>query len=82
MLVLLSKATARALQRARYKSLDGIRTNADADGALLEQVAAPDAAGRTLLTEAMERTRPSARQYHRVLRVAEALFYRRHSTGV
>ena len=82
MLVLLSKATARALQLARYKSLDGIRTNANADGALLEQVAAPDAAGRTLLTEAMERTRPSARQYNRVLRVAEALFYRRHSTGV
>ncbi len=59
------KSTARALQRARYESLDGIRANANADGALLEQVAAPDDAGRTLFTE-----------------VAEALSYRRLSTGV
>ncbi len=66
-------AAARALQRERYASIDGVRTNADADGTLLEQVAGPDDAGRTLLTEAAERLRLSARGYHRVLRVARTL---------
>jgi magnesium chelatase family protein len=50
-----------------------IRTNAEADGALLEKIAAPDEAGSTLLTEAVERFRLSARGYHRVLRVARTL---------
>ena len=50
-----------------------IRTNAEADGELLEQVAAPDAEGRKLLTEAAERFKLSARGYHRVLRVARTL---------
>ncbi len=66
-------ATARARQKARYAKADGaaiIRTNAEADGELLEAVAAPDDAGRALLTEAAERMRLSARGYHRVMRVA------------
>jgi magnesium chelatase family protein len=50
-----------------------IRTNADADGELLEQVAAPDAEGRKLLTDAAEKFRLTARGYHRVLRVARTL---------
>jgi magnesium chelatase family protein len=50
-----------------------IRTNAEADGALLEKIAAPDEPGRNLLTEAVERFRLSARGYHRVLRVARTL---------
>jgi magnesium chelatase family protein len=50
-----------------------IRTNADADGELLEQIAAPDADGRKLLTDAAERFRLTARGYHRVLRVARTL---------
>jgi magnesium chelatase family protein len=49
------------------------RTNAEADGELLEGIAAPDAAGRALLTEAAERLKLSARGYHRVLRVARTL---------
>ena len=48
-------------------------TNAEADGELLEEVAAPDTDGRKLLTEAAERLRLSARGYHRVLRVARTL---------
>jgi len=36
-------------------------------------VAAPDASGRQLLTQAAERLRLSARGYHRVLRVARTL---------
>jgi len=51
----------------------GIRTNAEADGELLESVAAPEAAGRELLTQAIDRLKLSARGYHRVLRVARTL---------
>lgn len=48
-------------------------TNAEADGELLEKVAAPDAPGRALLTQAAEKLKLSARGYHRVLRVARTL---------
>lgn len=67
-------AAAREVQAARYKAEGGkIRTNAEADGDLLERVAAPDPAGRDLLTRAAERMKLSARGYHRVLRVARTL---------
>jgi len=70
-------ARARAIQTARYKAHSTadrpIRTNADADGELLEEIAAPEASGRALLTDAAERLRLSARGYHRVLRVARTL---------
>lgn len=69
-------AAARALQAARYAALSRerrIRTNAEADGEILETVAAPDAEGRKLLVQATERLRLSARGYHRVLRVARTL---------
>jgi len=49
------------------------RTNAEADGAWLQHIAQPDQAGRTLLGEAAEAMRLSARGYHRVLRVARTL---------
>ncbi len=67
---------ARATQHARYRALDApdmVRTNADADGELLDKAASPDAAGQTLLTEAVGAMRLSARGYHRVLRVARTL---------
>ena len=69
-------AAARAIQKERYQALQSnppIRTNAEADGKLLEEVAAPDEDGRRLLTEAAERMRLTARGYHRVLRVARTL---------
>ena len=50
-----------------------VRTNAQADGELLEAVAAPEPDGRKLLTDAAERFRLSARGYHRVLRVARTI---------
>ena len=50
-----------------------IRTNAEADGAVLDAVATPDAEGRNLLARAGERLRLSARGHHRVLRVARTL---------
>jgi magnesium chelatase family protein len=68
-------AAARTIQATRYRAYkeSGIRTNAEADGELLEAVAAPDTPGRDLLTQAAERMRLSARGYHRVLRVARTL---------
>ena len=69
-------AAARARQAARYGRVAcqrNIRSNAEADGPLLDEVAAPDPAGRTLLTRAAERLRLSARGFHRVLRVARTL---------
>jgi len=70
-------AQARALQTERYQGLrqgtQPLRVNAAIEGELLEKVASPDPAGRSLLTEAAERMRLSARGYHRVLRVARTL---------
>ena len=67
----------RDLQRKRFAGRMNndrrVRTNADADGALLEEIAAPDADGRKLLTDAAERMKLTARGYHRVLRVARTL---------
>jgi magnesium chelatase family protein len=65
-------AKARAIQAERYKK-DGLRTNAEADGELLEQVGALDEPSRKLLTQAIEKFRLSARGFHRVLRVARTL---------
>jgi magnesium chelatase family protein len=71
-------AAARAVQAGRFaeeaRDADGaVRTNAEADGELLERIAAPDGPGRALLTEAADRMKLSARGYHRVLRVARTL---------
>ena len=63
---------ARNIQRQRYEAHQ-VRTNAEADGELLEQVARPDEAGLTLLTKAVDTLKLSARGYHRVLRVARTL---------
>ncbi len=49
------------------------RCNAEADGTLLEETAAPDAAGRALLSEATNYMRLTARGFHRVLKVARTL---------
>jgi len=68
-------AAARAVQERRYTALGltGVRTNAQAQGPVLEEVARPDGAGLTLLREAADAMRLSARGYHRVLKVARTL---------
>jgi magnesium chelatase family protein len=69
-------AAARARQTARFGRLPSdvrIGTNAEADGVLLDQIAAPDSDGRRLMVEAVGRLHLSARGYHRVLRVARTL---------
>ncbi len=65
-------AAARAIQTARYAG-HAARTNAEADGRLLEAATSPDAAGAKLLASAAEALRLSARGYARVLRVARTI---------
>jgi magnesium chelatase family protein len=68
-------ALARERQAARYAAigLPHVRSNAAVSGAVLEDVARPDAGGLSLLREAADAMRLSARGYHRVLRVARTL---------
>ncbi len=65
-------AAARMVQRSRYAGTPS-RTNAEADGPLLDTHATPDDAGRALLAQAAETMRMSARGYTRVLRVARTI---------
>jgi magnesium chelatase family protein len=65
-------AAARALQTRRYAGVEA-RTNAEADGPLLEASATPDEAGRALLAQAAQTMRLSARGYTRVLRTARTI---------
>ncbi|MFY0734094.1 MULTISPECIES: YifB family Mg chelatase-like AAA ATPase [Aurantimonas] len=68
-------AAAHALQTERYESLGlpGSTRNSHCPAALIESVAEPDREGRTLLQEAAEQMRFSARAYHRILKVARTL---------
>jgi magnesium chelatase family protein len=65
-------ARARQVQTDRYNG-SGARTNAEADGDLLDRVATPDEPGRKLLADAAAAMRLSARGFHRVLRVARTV---------
>ena len=65
-------AAARSIQRRRYEA-QGLRTNAEAEGELLDAVATPDNAGVRLLSDAADAMRLTARGYHRVLRVARTI---------
>ena len=75
-------AQARKLQAARFRDRPDLRVNADLEGSLLDEVAAPDEAGRTLLTRVAERFGLTARGYHRVLRVARTIADLDGSPGV
>lgn len=66
-------SAARDKQARRFNGHDGLRVNADAEGAMLEAIAAPDTEGRALLAQVAERFGLSARGYHRVLRVARTI---------
>ncbi|MET0428812.1 MAG: YifB family Mg chelatase-like AAA ATPase [Microvirga sp.] len=73
--VALRVARARERQAKRYAALgsDGVTTNAACPPALLEQVAQPDAQGLSLIRDAADAMRLSARGFHRVLKVARTL---------
>jgi magnesium chelatase family protein len=68
-------AQARAIQSERYAvlGLGPAVPNARCPTGLVEEVAATDAAGLALLSEASEKLGFSARAYHRVLKVARTL---------
>ena len=68
-------AVARALQTERYRSLGlpGVACNAAAPANVIETIAVLDGPGTTLMREAAERLRLSARGYHRVLKLARTL---------
>ena len=68
-------AAARQRQAERYRALGRptLRTNAEADGKLLEEIATLDAAGTSLIRDAAEAMNLSARGFHRVLRVARSI---------
>ena len=66
-------AEARARQSARFADHPAVRVNAEAEGALLEEIASPDAEGRALLVRVAERIGLTARGYHRVLRTARTI---------
>ena len=66
-------AAARAVQAARFAAFEGMHLNADAEGAVLDRIATPDAAGRALLGKVADRFGLTARGYHRVLRVARTI---------
>ncbi|MEM6729531.1 MAG: YifB family Mg chelatase-like AAA ATPase [Pseudomonadota bacterium] len=66
-------ARARDVQARRYAEVPAARVNADIEGALLEEVAAPSTEGLALLRKAAEKFGLSARGYHRVMRVARTI---------
>ena len=65
--------TARDIQERRFASHPDMRVNADAEGAVLEEIATPDSESRDLLARVAERFGLTARGYHRVLRVARTI---------
>ena len=75
-------ADARGRQTKRFATTDGVRVNAEAEGALLEEIATPDSDGKALLNRVAERFGLSARGYHRVLRVARTIADLDHSAHV
>ena len=68
-------ARARDIQAERYatRGLPHVRSNAQANGPVLEEVARADGSGMALLRDAADSMHLSARGYHRVLRVARTL---------
>jgi magnesium chelatase family protein len=65
---------ARQIQQERFlRRGTAAPTNAHCPTSMIEEVAAPDAAGLALLRDASEKLGFSARAYHRVLRVARTL---------
>lgn len=66
-------AEARRIQGERFKDIEDVRVNADAEGEILERIAQPDQEAKDLLHRAAGRFALTARGYHRVLRVARTI---------
>jgi magnesium chelatase family protein len=65
-------AKARETQRRRYDGAK-LRTNAEAEGEMLDRVATPEPSAAKLLTDAASAMHLTARGYHRVLKVARTI---------
>ena len=66
-------AAARSLQQARLAPWPDLRTNADATGRVLGEIAPLDAEGAALLTRAADRFGLTLRGYHRIQRLARTI---------
>lgn len=69
-------AIARDIQRDRYRDLKNtprVRTNAEAEGEVLERAAILDLDSQAVMQSAISKFKLSARGYHRVLKVARTL---------
>jgi magnesium chelatase family protein len=75
-------SAARLVQEKRFANHPKMRLNADADGAVLEEIASPDSESRSLLERVANRFGLSARGYHRVLRTARTIADLDKSTDV
>jgi magnesium chelatase family protein len=64
---------ARKIQSERYGSSAGIHNNSQMSPSLMHRYCRPDAAGASLIKNAMERLGLSARAYDRILRVARTI---------
>lgn len=65
-------SAARMVQTDRYEGMD-VRTNADANPPLLDEIAPLDTEGKDLLAKAAQRLGLTGRGYHRLLRVARTI---------
>jgi magnesium chelatase family protein len=68
-----AEVAARVAAARTVQSRRGVRSNAELEGESLERYATPDEAGRTLLLQAADAMRLSARGYTRMLRVARTI---------
>ena len=65
---------ARNTQIERFKEMrSGCKTNSEASSSVAELISAPDSGGASLLQEAAESMKFSARAYHRILKVARTI---------
>jgi magnesium chelatase family protein len=75
-------AAARTRQLARFREYPRLRANADASGAVLDEIATPDSEGRALILKASEKLGLTARGYHRILRTARTIADLEGSDGI
>jgi magnesium chelatase family protein len=64
---------ARKVQEERFRSIEGVHTNAMMNAKMLREYCRLDAASAQLLERAMERLNLSARAYDRILKVARTI---------
>jgi magnesium chelatase family protein len=65
--------SARKIQQVRFVNYPNIHNNAQMNPSLMQSYSRPDAAGASLLKNAMERLGLSARAYDRILKVARTI---------